>query len=130
MIQIIFVLLVILLALENALRIKRRLRKKDYRNIHHATEAIIYAVASIIVSIFGYLYYQFAIWELILLTILTRATFFNPAINLFRGLNIDYENENSGSWTDSIGSILPFWHKQIIFTSLWIILLLATMQKG
>jgi hypothetical protein len=124
MIQIIFVILVILHALENALRIKRRLRKKDYRNIHHATEAIIYTVASIIVSIFGYLYYEFAIWELVLLTILTRVTFFNPSINLFRGLKVDHENPDSGSKWDWVSRFLPFWHKQIIFTSLYIILIL------
>jgi hypothetical protein len=130
MIQIIFVLLVITHAYENATRIKRRKKKGIVKNLNHIVEAIKYTVSSIIVSIFGYFYLEFAIWELILLAILTRATFFNPSINLFRGLKIDYENPDSGSWTDSIGQILPFWHKQIIFTALWIITILATMQKG
>ena len=124
MIQIIFILIVVLHALENALRIKRRLRKKDYRNLHHPTEAIIYVIASIIVSLFGNIYYEFSIWELVLLAFLTRATFFNPCLNLFRGLRIDYENPNSGSWSDYVGNFLPFWHKQTIFTSLYIILIL------
>lgn len=124
MIQIIFVLIVLIHALENALRIKRRKKKGIVKNLNHTTEAIKYIIASIIVSIFGYIYYEFAIWELVLLAFLTRATFFNPALNLFRGLRIDYENPNSGSWSDYVGNFLPFWHKQTIFTSLYIIILI------
>lgn len=130
MIQIIFVLIVLIHALENALRIKRRLRRKDYRNLHHATELIIYTVASIIVSIFGYIYFEFAIWELVFLAWFTRGMLFNISINLFRKLKIDYENPDSGSKWDWVSRFLPFWHKQIIFTVLWIITILATMQNG
>ena len=140
MIQIIFVLLVILHALENVIRIKKRNKRHDYRKLHHPTELIKYTIASIIVSIFGYYYYQLPIWELGLLAWLSRGTFFAISMNLFRKLlnistddsleRIDYENHNSGSTWDWVSRFLPFWHKQIIFTSLWIILLLATMQKG
>ena len=130
MIQIIFVLIVLIHALENALRIKRRLRRKDYRNLHHATELIIYTVVSIIVSIFGYIYFEFAIWELVFLAWFTRGMLFNISINLFRKLKIDYENPDSGSKWDWVSRVLPFWHKQIIFTSLWIITILAITQNG
>jgi hypothetical protein len=130
MIQIIFVILVILHALENALIRKHRLKKKDYRDIHHPSQAIIYLSASIIISIFGNIYFGFPYWELGLLALLTRMVFFDISFNIFTGRRLDYENPKGTSMIDKIEQALPFIHRQFIYTGLWIILILATMQKG
>ena len=116
--------------MENALLRKRRLKRKDYRDIHHPTQALIYLAASVVVSIFGNIYYELPYWELALLALLTRMVFFDISFNLFSGRRLDYENPKGTSIIDKIEQSLPFIHRQFIYTGLWIILNLAIMQKG
>jgi len=124
MIQLSFFLLVVLHALENALRRKRRLKKHDYRDINKPPEVIFYSVASAGIGWLGYSVYNFQIWELVALSIVTRMLFFDPAFNIFSQRWIGYENPKKGnSLVDKIEQVLPFWVREVIYLGLYITLL-------
>ena len=124
MIQLSFFLLVVLHALENALRRKRRLAKNDYRDIKKLPEVIFYSVASALIGWLGYSVYNFPIWDLVALAIVTRMLFFDPAFNIFCQRWIGYENPKKGnSLWDKIEQVLPFWEREVIYLGLYITLL-------
>lgn len=124
MIQLSFFLLVVLHALENALRRKRRLAKNDYRDIKKLPEVIFYSVASALIGWLGYSVYNFPIWDLVALAIVTRMLFFDPAFNIFSQRWIGYENPKKGnSLVDKIEQFLPFWVREVIYLAMYITLL-------
>jgi len=124
MIPLCYFLLVILHALENALRRKRRLRKHDYRDIKKLPEVIFYSVESAGIGLVGYQLYDFPIWELVALAIVTRMLFFDPAFNIFCQRWIGYENPKKGnSLWDKIEQVLPFWAREVIYLGMYIFLL-------
>ena len=124
MIQLSFFLLVVLHALENALRRKRRLAKHDYRDIKKLPEVIFYSVASAGIGFIGYQVYDFKVWYLVALAIVTRMLFFDPAFNIFCHRWVGYENPKKGnSLVDKIEQVLPFWHREVIYAGLYITLL-------
>jgi len=124
MIPLCYFLLVVLHALENALRRKRRLKKHDYRDIKKLPEVIFYSVASALIGWLGYSVYNFPIWELVALAIVTRMLFFDPAFNIFSQRWIGYENPKKGnSLWDKIEQVLPFWHREVIYLGIYIFLL-------
>lgn len=124
MIQLSFFLLVVLHALENALRRKRRLEKHDYRDIKKLPEVIFYSVASALIGLAGYQLYDFKVWYLVALAIVTRMLFFDPAFNIFSQRWIGYENPKKGnSLVDKIEQVLPFWAREVIYLGIYIFLL-------
>jgi len=124
MIQLSFFLLVILHALENALRRKRRMKKHDYRDIAKLPEVIFYSAASAGIGFIAYQVYDFKVWYLVALSIVTRMLFFDPAFNIFSQRWIGYENPKKGnSLWDKIEQVLPFWHREVIYAGLYITLL-------
>jgi len=126
MIQLSFFLLVVLHALENALRRKRRMRKHDYRDIKKAPEIAFYTCASFIIGMLAYHYYGHGVLYLIGLSILTRMLFFDPAFNIFCQRWIGYENPKKGnSLWDKIEQVLPFWAREVIYLGLYIALLIC-----
>ncbi len=138
MIQLSFFLLVILHALENALRRKRRMKKHDYRDIAKLPEVIFYSVASAGIGFIAYQVYDFKVWYLVALSIVTRMTFFNPAFNLFSDRYIGTESLKGNSTWDRItrGNYdvkifrlkfhvpkIDFWAREVIYAGLYITLL-------
>lgn len=124
MIQLSFFLLVVLHALENALRRKRRMKQHNYKDIKKLPEVIFYSLASALIGWLGYAVYSFQIWELVALSIVTRMLFFDPAFNIFCQRWIGYENPKKGnSLVDKIEQFLPFWHREVIYLGLYIALL-------
>jgi hypothetical protein len=123
MIQLAFVILVILHALENALKRKKRLRNNDYRDIKKLPEVIIYSILSFIIGLLGYQIGNFQIWYMVALAVVTRMVFFDISFNIFSGRNPSYENPKGNSLTDKIEQVIPFWHRFIIYTTIYIILL-------
>jgi len=124
MIPLCYFLLVILHALENALRRKRRMRNLMYKDIKKLPEVIFYSTASACLGWWGYQAYNFPIWELVALTIVTRMLFFDPAFNIFSQRWIGYENPKKGnSLWDKIEQVLPFWAREVIYLGMYIFLL-------
>jgi len=124
MITLSFFLLVVLHALENALRRKRRMRNLVYKDIKKLPEVIFYSVASAGIGWLGYAVYRFPIWELVALAIVTRMLFFDPAFNIFSQRWIGYENPKKGnSLWDKIEQVLPFWAREVIYLAMYIFLL-------
>lgn len=123
MIQLSFVIIVILHALENALRRKRRLAKNDYRDIKKLPEVIFYSAVSIVLGIVGYNVYDYKVWYLIALSIVTRAVFFDIFFNMFSGRYLGYENKKGNSLIDRIEQVLPFWHRLMFYIFAYIYLL-------
>lgn len=124
MIQLAFFLLVVLHALENALRRKRRLKQHKYEDIKKLPEVIFYSVASGLIGLAGYQLYDLKIWYLVALSVVTRMLFFDPAFNIFSQRWIGYENPKKGnSLWDKIEQVLPFWHREVIYLSVYLILL-------
>ena len=125
MIPLFYFLLVILHALENALRRKRRMRNLVYKDIKKLPEVIAYSVLSAGIGLAGYQLYDFKIWYLVALAIITRMLFFDPAFNIFSQRWIGYENPKKGnSLLDKIEQVLPFYVREIIYAIMYIILLL------
>ena len=123
MIQVTFVIIVILHALENALRRKRRLAKNDYRDIKKLPEVIIYTSLSAVLGIVGYNVYDYKVWYLIALSVVTRMVFFDIFFNMFSGRYLGYENKKGNSLVDRIEQVLPFWHRLMFYLFAYIYLL-------
>ena len=124
MIPLCYFLLVVLHALENALRRKRRLKKHDYRDIKKLPEVIFYSVASALIGVVFYKHYGTNISFMVALSIVTRMLFFDPAFNIFCQRWIGYENPKKGnSLWDKIEQVLPFWEREVIYLGLYIALL-------
>lgn len=123
MIQILFAVVVILHAIENALRRKKRLKRGDYRDIKKLPEVLFYSTHSIILGLIGYNVYNFEIWFLVCLSFLTRMVFFDITFNVFSGRNPSYENPNGNSLVDKIERFVPFWHRFILYSFAYIVLL-------
>lgn len=124
MIQLSFFLLVVLHALENALRRKRRMKKPNPKDIAKLPEVIFYSVASAGIGLVGFQLYNFLYWELVALAVVTRMLFFDPAFNIFCHRWIGYENPKKGnSLWDKIEQFLPFWAREVIYAGLYIALL-------
>lgn len=139
MIQLSFFLLVVLHALENALRRKRRLRKHDYRDIKKLPEVIFYSVASAGIVLFFYNINGTSVWFMVALSIVTRMAFFNPAFNIFSDRHIGYESLKGNSTWDRItrGNYdvkfwfikfhmpkIDFWVREVIYLGMYIAVLI------
>ena len=123
MINFLLSFIVILHALENALRRKRRLAKNDYRDIKKLPEVIIYTSLSAVLGIVGYNVYDYKVWYLIALSVVTRMVFFDIFFNMFSGRYLGYENKKGNSWVDRIEQVLPFWHRLMFYLFAYIYLL-------
>jgi hypothetical protein len=101
------------------------MRKHDYRDIKKLPEVIFYNVASAGIGFIGYQVYDFKVWYLVALAIVTRMLFFDPAFNIFSQRWIGYENPKKGnSLLDKIEQVLPFWVREIIYLGMYITLLI------
>lgn len=141
MIPLCYFLLVVLHALENALRRKRRLKKHDYRDIKKLPEVIFYSVASALIGWLWYSVYNFPIWELVALSVVTRMAFFNPTFNIFSDRYVGYESLKGNSTWDRItrGNYdvkfwfikfhmpnIDFWVREVIYLGMYITLLICS----
>ena len=114
--------------------------KHDYRDIKKLPEVIFYIVASALIGLAGYQLYDFKVWYLVALAIVTRMAFFNPAFNIFSDRYIGYESLKGNSTWDRItrGNYdvrfwfikfhmpkIDFWAREVIYLAIYITLLFA-----
>ena len=101
-----YLLLTVIAAHIDAIRIKNS--KKA--NINHAYSVVIgFAFFLIVGFLFNVKWFLFAF-----ICIGIRGVFYDPALNLFRGLKLDYTSRTTTSLTDKF--LTDFWTERIVYT--------------
>lgn len=67
------------------------------------------------------------VWTLLMAAVYTatRLVFYDPSLNLFRGLRIDYVSPTSSSKIEQDLARIPFWHRRAIGVVLWLLAFLV-----